>query len=176
MIMQDGNNSNVKFEKAKHTQFGRKGMGHYNQICLMAKTAQSFRSGQEEQDKAQEKEVPVHVRLFGKKASPKEGYKSDNRDWQKGLRGKANNEINEYETGNYLSDAAYAKKKQLELLKMLLLLPREKDLQMQRKKKKKVKEKMKKMIQTIIGHVLHGKLLKIVLLLLVCLFIKAYHY
>jgi len=118
MIMQDGNNSNVKFEKAKHTQFGRKGMGHYNQICLMAKTAQSFRSGQEEQDKAQEKEVPVHVRLFGKKASPKEGYKSDNRDWQKGLRGKANNEINEYETGNYLSDAAYAKKKQLELLQM----------------------------------------------------------
>jgi len=37
---------------------------------------------------------------------------------KKGLRGKANNEINEYETGNYLNDAAYAKKKQLELLQM----------------------------------------------------------
>lgn len=121
IIMQDGtmlknNNSNVNFEKAnKHPQFGRKGMGHYNQLCLMAKTAQSRH---DEQEKAQEKEVPVHVRLFGKKASPKGGYKSNNRDWQKGLRQQTNNQTNEYEAAPYLSDAAYARKKQLELLQM----------------------------------------------------------
>ena len=127
IIMQDGtmlknNNSNVNFEKAnKHPQFGRKGMGHYNQLCLMAKTAQSRRG---EQDKTQEKEVPVHVRLFGKLAqkntSPKAGYKSNNRDWQKGLRQQQNNQTNEYEAAPYLSDAAYARKKQLELLQMQL--------------------------------------------------------
>ena len=42
-----------------------------------------------------QKEVPVHIRLFGKKPSPRKNkddkkednvYKSNNRDWQKGLR------------------------------------------------------------------------------------------